>query len=397
MIYKQFKDKKLSYLGLGCMRLPTTAPRGPIDEPKARAIIEYAYENGVNYFDTAYRYLSGQSEPFSASVLKQYPRDTWNLATKMPGHQLEYKDGKISVTGYLTGETLHSLEQIFEDQLKRCQVDYFDFYLLHNVSDRSYDLYTDAQLGCIEFLLAQKKAGHIKHLGFSAHCGAETMEKFLSHSKQFYGDCFEFVQFQLNYMDWILYGADKTYDVVTKHGLDIIAMEPVRGGRLASLNDEANALLKKERPNDSIASWAFRFLQTLPNMTVALSGMTTMEQIVENVALFQKEEPATEKEKELLRNIIEGTLDLVPCTSCEYCMEVCPQGLNIPRLLSFCNDIRLANPPLARIDSLEDKEKHSACVACGLCSPQCPQGIDIPAAMKRFQEDYTKAKAKAGA
>ena len=387
MLYRQFKDKKLSYLGMGNMRLPVTAPRGPIDEPKARAIIEYAYEHGINYYDTAYRYMTGQSEPFTSSVLRQYPRDTWYLATKMPGHQLEYKNGKVNVTGYLAGESINSLEQVFEDQLKRCQVDYFDFYLLHNVSDRSFNFYTDEELGCVEYLLSQKKAGRIRHLGFSAHAGAETMEKFLSFSSKFDGQCFEFVQVQMNYMDYILYGADKTYDVITKRGIPIIAMEPVRGGRLASLNSEADAVLKAERPNDSIASWAFRFIQSLPNVLVALSGMTTMEQIVENVELFQKADPVTEKEKELLRRVMESTLDLVPCTSCEYCCEVCPQKLNIPRLLSLSNDMRLANPPLARIKSMPENEQPSACIACGACVPLCPQNIDIPAALKRFSGD----------
>ena len=392
MIYKQFKDLKLSALGMGNMRLPTLAPRGPLDEPKAKAIIEYAYENGVNYYDTAYRYHQGQSELFASKVLHQFPRDTWNLATKLPGHQLVYKDGKISVTGYLAEESISSIEEIFEDQLRRCKVDYFDFYLLHNVSDRSYAFYTNEELGAVQYLIKQKEKGYIRHLGFSAHASAATMDKFLNWSKKLYGDCFEVVQFQLNYMDWILYGADKTYDVVTKHGLPIIAMEPVRGGRLASLSTEANAILKKERPNDSIASWAFRFLQKLPNMMIALSGMTTMDQVVENVSLHQKAEPVTDREMELLTELIKSTLDLVPCTSCEYCCEICPQKINIPRLLSLSNDMRLDNPPLARINSLQEGEGPSACINCGACAPLCPQDIDIPSAIKRFSEDIQKIK-----
>ena len=391
MIYKQFKDKKLSWLGMGNMRLPTTAPRGPIDEPKARAIIEGAYERGVNYYDTAYRYVTGQSEPFTAKVLGQYPRDTWYFATKMPGHQLEYKDGKVNVTGYLTGESIHSVEQIFEDQLKRCKVDYFDFYLLHNLSERSYGLYTDESLALIEYLMERKKAGQIHHLGFSAHAKADTMDKFLTHSKKHYDGCFEFVQFQLNYMDWILYGADKIYEVVTNHGLPIIAMEPVRGGRLASLGNEANALLKKHRPNDSIASFAFRFLQSLPNVTVALSGMSAMEQLIENAELFNKDDPTTDEEFKLLSDVIKSTLDLVPCTACEYCCEVCPKKLNIPRLLSLSNDMRLENPPIARIKAMPEEEQPSACIACGACSPLCPQEIDIPQAIKRFTEALAKS------
>ena len=390
MIYKQFKDKKLSYLGMGNMRLPSIeGQRDKIDEAAARQLIKHAYQKGVNYFDTAYRYHGGQSETFVSSVLRQFPRDSWYFATKFPGHMMQYKNGKIIGQGYLANENITSPAQIFEDQLERCGLEYFDFYLLHNVCETAYDLYTDEELGLVEYLQAQKKAGRIRHLGLSAHGRPETIDKFLS-----WKDCFEIVQIQLNYMDWILQDAGKKYEVVTKHGLPIISMEPCRGGRLASLNEEANGMLKAARPDDSIASWAFRFLQSLENVSVVLSGMSTMEQLEENIELFSKNDPTTEDENKLLRRAAETMIDLVPCTSCRYCCEACPQDLDIPKLITMSNEIRFDRPFVMRftLDAMGEKELPSACIACGACVPLCPQGIDIPLVLKRFAEDLAKLK-----
>jgi uncharacterized protein len=387
MIYKPFHDLKLSQLGMGCMRLPTVGERGPIDEDKARKIIEYAYEHGVNYFDTAYGYHGRESERFVGQVLNQYPRESWHLATKMPGHMLRFSDGRWEFTGYLTGQKSASPAEIFEEQLEKCGVGYFDFYLLHNLSEASYDLYTDEALGVVEFLLRQKKAGRIRHLGFSAHGRAETIDRFLN-----WKDCFEFVQIQLNYMDWTLQDAKGKYEVITNHGLPVIVMEPVRGGRLASLNEEADAMLKRARPNDSIASWAFRFLQSLPNVQVVLSGMTTMEQVVENVKTFSEPHPTTEDEKQLLQQAVATMVNLVPCTACRYCCDACPQSLDIPKLISMYNEARFENPFTLgfTLGAMTDDQLPSACQACGACAELCPQEIDIPDVMKRFAETIAK-------
>lgn len=387
MIYKQFKDKKLSNLGMGTMRLPTVD--GKIDEVKARALIAYAYENGVNYFDTAVTYHGGHSEAFLSSALRQYPRDTWYLATKMPGHMMQYKNGKIVGLGHLANVTITSPAQVFEDQLERCGVDYFDFYLLHNLCETSWDFYTNEELGVVKYLCEQKQAGRIRHLGFSSHGRVETIDKFLSMY-----DCFEFAQIQLNYMDWALQGAGKKYEVITKHGLPIISMESVRGGRLASLNEKANAMLKAVRPDDTIASWAFRFLQSLPNVSVILSGMTTMEQLVENISTLSKNDPTTEQENELLHKVAKTLLDFVPCTSCRYCCEVCPQELDIPKLISMGDEIRFDNPFTLRftLGAMRETELPSACISCRACTKICPQGIDIPFVLKRFAEALTTYK-----
>jgi predicted aldo/keto reductase-like oxidoreductase len=333
MIYKAFQDMIISMLGMGNMRLPTVTERGPIDESKARAIIDRAMEGGVNYYDTAYRYHNGESETFVGRALAGYPRDRWYLASKMPGHMMNYANGKLGFQGYLAGHKAASAADIFEEQLEKCHVDYFDFYLLHNVCETSYDLYTNEELGMVDYLLSQKKAGRIRHLGFSAHGRAETIERFLDRF-----DCFEFVQIQLNYLDWTLQEAGKKYEIITRHGLPVFAMAPVRGGRLAELPAAAQARLAKAAPGRSAASWAFRYLQALDNLTVALSGMTTLAQLEDNLATYAALDPLSASEREVLGDIIGAMTDRVPCTGCRYCVEECPQKLDIPKLISMYNE-----------------------------------------------------------
>jgi predicted aldo/keto reductase-like oxidoreductase len=397
MIYKPFKDIQLSWLGMGNMRLPKIEEKGEkIDEVKARELIEYAYQNGVNYFDTAYRYHGGESETLTGKVLEQYPRDTFYLATKMPGHMMEYKDGAFKFTSLLAHMPPRTPQEIFQEQLEKCRVDYFDFYLLHNICETAYEFYTSEEIGVIPYLLEQKKKGYIRRLAFSAHGRPETIDKFLNWSKKQFGDIFEFVQIQLNYLDWTLQDAGKKYRIITEHGLPVIPMEPCRGGKLASLNEKAAAMLKAARPNDSIASWAFRYLQSLPNIPVVLSGMTKMEQLVENVELFCKNDPATEQENELLQHVVNVIMDFVPCTECRYCCEGCPQGLDIPKLITMSNEMRFDKQFVIHftLDAMTEKELPSACTACGSCSKLCPQGIDIPSVLKRFSEDIVKFNSK---
>lgn len=389
MIYKKFKDKKLSTLGLGCMRLPQVGEGhgAVIDEKKATEMIEYAYRNGINYFDTAYGYHGGESERLVGKVLNQFPRDTWYLTTKMPGHMMTYKDGKLDFMGYMSGSKIESIQQIFEEQIEKCGVDYFDFYLLHNVCESSYDFYTNEELGVIDYLLGQKKAGRIKHLGLSAHGRAETIAKFLSTY-----DCFEFAMIQINYLDWVLQDAKSKYEVITKHGIPVLAMESCRGGALASLNPDAEAILKKARPNDPVVHWAFRFLQSLPNMQVVLSGMSSMEQLKDNIALFSKSDPVTEEEKALLMDVVHAMADIVPCTACRYCCDDCPQELDIPKLISLYNEANYA-PSFSLsliLRAMTEDELPSACISCGNCAQMCPQEIDIPGVMQKFADILEK-------
>lgn len=385
MLYKPFHERKLSWLGMGNMRLPKLEGQGEaIDERSARQLIEYAYENGINYFDTAYRYHAGASEPFVGEVLKQYPRDSWYLATKMPGHMMAYNDGEFAFTGMLEHVQGLTPSQIFEQQLERCGVDYFDFYLLHNVCETAFEFYTDARIRVVEYLQEQQKAGRIRYLGFSAHGSPENIEQFL----QVYPNVFSFAQIQLNYLDWTLQQAKEKYEVLTSHGIPVIAMEPCRGGRLADLGEDANAILRKARPDHSVARWAFRFLQSLPNVQIVLSGMSTLEQLQENIEIFSKADPTNENENTVLQQVAEQFLDSVPCTACRYCTEGCPQGLDIPKLIALYNQSKHDPPFLMRfaMDAMPQAALPAACVLCGSCAKVCPQAIAIPDIMETFSK-----------
>ena len=382
MIYKPFQDLSLSTLGMGNMRLPTKGQSGPIDEEKAREIIEYAYHHGVNYFDTAYRYHGGESETFVGKVLSRFPRDSFYLASKMPGHMMNYKDGRLGFQGYLSDFHVDSISEIFEEQLKKCQVEYFDFYLLHNMCESSYDFYTNEELDVVGYLLEQKKAGRIRHLGFSSHGRAEIIDQFLTK----YEGVFEFVQIQLNYMDWELQQAKDKYDVITRHGLPVIVMEPVRGGKLCALPEKAAEILRSVRPDDSQARWAFRFLQSLPGVQVVLSGMTTIEQLKENIDIFSQPAQMGESERQVLHEAVQAMVDLIPCTGCRYCTEECPQGLDIPKLIAMYNEMKHEGLNILSFNlrGMKPEELPGSCIGCGACQRICPQGIHIPEILSDF-------------
>ena len=369
MIFNQFQDKKLPLLGFGTMRLPTNAD-GSIDEAQVREMTRVAMENGVNYFDTAYPYHNGESERVIGRVLSEYPRESYYLADKYPGHQ-------IISAGY-------NPEVIFEEQLQKCGVEYFDFYLLHNVYENSANVYLDPKWGIIDYFKEQKRLGRIRHLGFSTHASTEFIEKFLDIC----GEDMEFCQIQLNWLDWTLQDAKGKYDLLTKHNIPVWVMEPVRGGKLAKLEDNVEEKLKLLRPEESIAAWSFRFLQDLPNVKMVLSGMSNMAQMQDNLKTFSSAKVLTESENALLLDIAEGMKDSIPCTACRYCCEGCPMGLDIPGLISIYNEIRFAPVVNAgmRIEFLDESKKPSACIACGKCTHICPQNIDIPGAMKDFTE-----------
>jgi len=372
MIYREFKGKKLSMLGFGAMRLPMLE-NGEVDAAQTRTMVEYSIEHGVNYFDTAYPYHNGDSERIIGDILKNYPRESFYLATKYPGHQISEKYDPAAV---------------FEEQLKKCKVDYFDFYLLHNVYENSIPVYTDPQWGIIDYFVEQKRNGRIKHLGFSTHSGNEALEKFLDE----YGSEMEFCQIQLNYLDWTLQQAKEKYELLTKRGIPVWVMEPVRGGKLAKLGEKEEALLKEKRPDDSIASWSLRFLQDLPNIAVILSGMSNTAQMIDNVKTFTDEKPLSEEEKELVLSIADGMKNSVPCTSCRYCTAGCPMELDIPKFLSTYNEIKIApsTNSIMYLDSLEENRLPSACIKCGKCTQICPQNIDIPQELENFTQALAK-------
>ena len=384
MEYSNFLGLDISRLGFGIMRLPETTPDLRIDEKKGMEMVAYAYENGVNYFDTAWFYHAGESERFIGKALARYPRDTWVLGSKWPGNFVSIEEGRIKLqlgTMRMADEHFSTPTEIFEKQLENCGVDFFDLYMLHNLCESTYDLYTDKKIGIIDCLLEQKRKGRIKHFGFSTHARPETLDSILNQY-----DCFEFALIQLNYLDWSLQEAGKKYEVLTRRGLPIMVMEPMRGGKLANLSEKEAAMLKAVRPDDSPAAWSFRFLQSLPNVAVVVSGMSTMEQLEENIDIFSKGDLMTDSEKDVLWQLVENMGEFVPCTSCKYCCCVCPQKLDIPMLISSYNETLYGDawPVEEMFGVLSDKEKPQACINCGACNPFCPQNIDIPATMEKF-------------
>lgn len=371
MIFSEFCGRKLSLLGFGAMRLPTKD--GAVDEALTAQMVDYAMEHGVNYFDTAWPYHAGESERVLGRVLSKYPRESYFLATKYPGHQIS---------------SSYDPAAVFERQLEKCGVDYFDFYLLHNVYENSLDIYLDPKWGIIEYFKEQKRLGRIRHLGFSSHGQPDNLRRFLDIC----GDDMEFCQIQLNYLDWTLQDAKAKYELLTERSIPVWVMEPVRGGRLAKLADADEARLRAARADESTAAWGFRFLQELPNVAVVLSGMSDMAQMQDNVRTFSERRPLSPDEMNMLLDIAEGMKDSVPCTACRYCCDGCPIGLDIPTLLALYNESRFSpNINVAmRAEAIAADRQPSACIGCGACTQICPQGIDIPGAMKDFAHTLTE-------
>ncbi|MCM1320817.1 MAG: aldo/keto reductase [Bacteroides sp.] len=369
MIYNDFQDLKLSALGMGSMRLPIIKNDADIDKEKARAIIKRAMELGINYYDTAWGYHSGNSETVLGSALADYPRESFYLADKFPGYDLANMD---------------KVEEIFEAQLKKCGVDYFDFYLFHNVCEMNIDAYLDRSHKIFEYLTAQKENGRIRHLGFSVHGSLEVTKRFLDA----YGSKMEFCQIQLNYIDYHFQDAKSKIELLNASGIPIWVMEPVRGGKLAALPDSVTAQLRAISPEDSDVTWAFRFLQTIPGVTVTLSGMSTLEQLEENARIFEKRRPLSQQETDTLLAAAENMMDgVLPCTACHYCVSHCPKGLDIPRLIELYNEHRFTGggfiAPMALLAIPQEKHPN-ACIGCRSCEAVCPQTIKISEAMTDF-------------
>lgn len=369
MVYKEFQDKKLSSLGFGAMRLPVSdsIPGTPIDEEKTEEMVDFALRHGVNYFDTAYGYHDGTSEVVMGKVLGKYPRDSYYLATKFPGYDLSNMD---------------KVDTIFEEQLGKCGMEYFDFYLLHNIYEKNIDPYLEPKYGIMDYLLKQKENGRIRHLGFSAHGRYDTMKRFL----EAYGDKMEFCQIQLNYLDWKLQDAKAKVELLNEYHIPIWVMEPLRGGKLAELSAENEAKLHALRPEEAVPAWAFRFLQSIPGVTMVLSGMSNRDQLEKNIATFAEDRPLNEEEMAAILEAADSMLDVLPCTACRYCVSHCPKGLDIPTLLSLYNETRFVNGLITHmaVDALDEEKRPDACAGCHSCEAVCPQQLEIAGAMKDF-------------
>ena len=373
MIYKEFQGLKLSALGMGAMRLPIIdGDDARIDEKKAEEMVDYAMAHGVNYYDTAWGYHDGKSELVMGRALSKYPRESFYLTTKFPGYDLSNMD---------------KVEEIFEKQLEKCGVEYFDFYLFHNVCEMNIDAYLNPKYGIYEYLLQQKKAGRIRHLGFSAHGSYDVMKRFL----EAYGKDMEFCQIQLNYLDWSFQDAKAKVELLKEYHLPVWVMEPLRGGRLASLTPEETAKLQAMRPDEKVPAWAFRFLQSIPEVTMVLSGMSNMEQMQENIRTFEEDKPLSETEMKNLLAMAEEMVKkiVLPCTACHYCVSHCPQELDIPRILELYNEHCFTGggfiAPMV-VSTLPEDKRPSACIGCRSCEAVCPQRIKISEAMADFTE-----------
>lgn len=372
MIYRTFQDLQLSSLGMGAMRLPTIdGDDARIDVEKTKAMVAYAMEHGINYYDTAWGYHDGNSELVMGEVLKDYPRESFYLATKFPGYDLS---------------NMPKVKEIFEKQLEKLGVDYFDFYLFHNVCEMNIDAYLDDEkYGIYSYLMEQKTNGRIKHLGFSAHGNIDTMKRFLEK----YGKDMEFCQIQLNYLDYHFQEAQEKIELLKSYNIPVWVMEPLRGGRLSKLDEGSEKALKALRPKETIPAWAFRFLQSLPEVVVTLSGMSNMEQLQQNIATFEQDQPLTDKEMQTLLGLADEMVKKIalPCTACHYCTSHCPMGLDIPTLVSLYNEHAFTGggfiAPMALSAIPEDKQP-SACIGCRQCEIVCPQQIKVSEMMKDF-------------
>ena len=370
MIYKQFQELQLSSLGMGTMRLPVLdGDNSKIDEERTAEMVAFAMQNGINYFDTAWGYHGGESERVMGRVLSKYPRESFYLASKFPGYKRE---------------NLEIKEEIFETQLQKCGVSYFDFYLVHNVCEQDIDFYLDPSLGLLDFLIAQKKNGRIRHLGFSVHAEFDTMMRFM----EMYGPYMEFCQVQLNYFDWTFQDAKRKVEYLQEKQIPIWVMEPVRGGRLAMLREDYVKKLSALRPEEKIPAWAFRFLQTIPQVTVTLSGMSDHAQLNDNIHTFSEEKPLNGEEWDALQEIVEDMMreKSLLCTACRYCTDYCPQELDIPSLLKRYNKRHFNGSDFTQqdMDGIPSDKWATACIGCRSCEEVCPQQIKISEIMSDF-------------
>ena len=354
MIYRKFQGISLSGLGLGMMRLPVLdGSDGAVDETAAAEMIDYAYKNGINYFDTAWGYHEGNSELVAGKYLSGYPRESYYLASKFPGYDLSNM-GKV--------------EEIFERQLQKCRTGYFDFYLFHNVYEGNIDAYLDPKYGILEYLLKQKENGRIRHLGFSAHGSVEVIRRFL----EAYGQHMEFCQLQLNYMDWHFQNARQKAELIQEAGIPIWVMEPLRGGKLAKASGELAAAMQSLRPKETVPGWAFRFLQRIPGVTVVLSGMSDLEQLKANISTWETDEPLSKEEADTVVKYADEETKKggLPCTACHYCTGHCPKGLPIPELIALYNEHKITGggfiAPMA-VGSMPEEKRPAGCIGCRSC------------------------------
>ena len=371
VVRRRYKDTALTVplLGFGMMRLPRKDPDRPeIDYAVAQKMFDRAMAAGCNYFDTAYMYHGGLSEKCAGDLLSKYPRDSYYLVSKMPAWFAKKEA---------------DLEKIFSTQLARCRTDYFDFYMIHSLGEANWKL--SQKFHVYEFLAKKKAEGKIRKLGFSFHDTPELLQKIVNAHP------WDFAQIQLNYLDWELYRSKEQYEILTKAGIPVIVMEPLRGGALASLNPEATKILEQAAPGQSNASWAFRFAGSLPNVLTILSGMTFPQHLEDNIKTFTDFKPLSDADRKVLAQALVAYRKslAVPCTACRYCLP-CPAGVAIPTIFGAYNQYKISKNKFLFLGSyrtLPEESRASECVECGKCARHCPQHIDIPKELRKIQEE----------
>ena len=368
MIKKPFKDIELSRLGLGNMRFHTSDPAGlKIKYEEAHEVIDYAYNHGINYFDTAHVYNKGDSERCLGECISKYPRDSYYLATKFNiNAEKDYK-------------------RMFNEQLERLKTDRIDFYLVHCLLENNIDEYLSC--GLIDFLEDMRSQGKIGYIGFSSHASTQSLERFAdSHP-------FDFCQIQLNYFDWFFGNSKSEYEALVKRNIPIMVMEPVRGGRLSSLTPEAEAILKEAHPEWSISSWALRFVKSLPGVQVILSGMNNLDQMRDNLETFSTDDGLSDEDMATLEKAVRLFKKqlTIPCTACRYCVDHCPMKINIPEYLKVLNDVKAnGDMNLWKAKNVDSECTPADCIGCGSCTVQCPQSLEIPKYMAELAEKLEK-------
>lgn len=366
---RQYKDTDLTLplLGFGMMRLPQKD--GRIDEVSAQSMVDRAMAAGVNYFDTAWMYHDGESESFVGKALEKYPRNSYYVTSKMPIH-------------ILTSEV--DMENIFAEQLRRTGAGYFDFYFMHWLNADHWEM--AKKYNVLEFMKKQQQEGKICKLGFSFHGEPDVLETIAKSYP------WELVQIQVNYLDWDLCRSREQYEILTELGIPVAVMEPLKGGTLVNLTSEAKEIFEKANHEVSVASWGLRYVASLPNVVVVLSGMSTPEQLEDNLKTFSPFNKLNEAEMEVIGDALTAyrKSSAVPCTACRYCSP-CPVGVDIPRNLAIHNQLKATdNLFFSRLiyDALPGEARASACIACEACKPKCPQQIDIPAEMKNISAEF---------